>query len=108
MIGGAVRLGWMRRFSWPAFVVATVYFSLVVGLLIVGSQENDAEGIHFTWLILTMPWILFVPIALPDQLRVGSIPLAFFAAIILNSATVYGMVALGIAGFRKVLGDNGR
>lgn len=78
--------------SWPAFIIAEVYFSLIIGLLVVASQKLDAEGNLYAWLYLTMPWIWVV----------GGIPLVgFYLAIILNAATVYLIFALGIGFCQK-------
>ncbi len=85
----------MRMFAWPPLVVAVIYLSLIVSLLTLASHRFDAEGYSYTVVILTTPWIWLV----------GRLPAGVFAAIILNAATLYLMVALGIAGYRKFLED---
>jgi hypothetical protein len=84
--------------SWHAFVVAAVYFSLIVGLLIVASRKYDAEGATYAWLVLSTPWIWLL-----TWLNLGVF--VTFLALILNAASVYTIVALGIAAYQKVFGE---
>ena len=86
----------MRKLSsWPALIIATVYFGIIVGLLIVTSRRQDPERTFYVWLYLATPWIWVV----------GGIPLVgAYLAIVLNAATVYIICAMGIGvchkGFR--------
>jgi len=86
-----MRLSWLRLrklSSWPALIIAAVYF----GLLIVASQKLDAEGNLYTWLYMTTPWMWVV----------GGIPLVgAYLAIILSAVTVYAIFALGIGFCQK-------
>jgi hypothetical protein len=88
----------MRIFSRPALVVATIYLSLVAGLLIAASIKFDAESQIYAWAYLTLPWAELT----------GLIPFGGFVALLLNAATVYAIVALAHAAYRMLFGRSPR